>query len=115
MPHPSVGIIHGLNKEPIFRKSYGPLLASKGMSSSVDNMLAFMAAVMNQYNQEREAHVRQPLTKARSNNPLQYIAAMWSYWWARPVDDEFENETAYILGWFRPTMPTAALGMSSYN
>ncbi|OKP10504.1 hypothetical protein PENSUB_3807 [Penicillium subrubescens] len=34
------------------RQDHGPFLASMGMSSSVNDMLAFMAAVMNQYDQE---------------------------------------------------------------
>jgi CubicO group peptidase (beta-lactamase class C family) len=96
-------------------KDHGPFVASMGMSSSVNDMLAFMAAVMNAYDQGQGAQVSQPLTKARSTNPLKHIAAMWSYWLDRLVDDGFANETAYALGWFRTTMPTAALGMSSYN
>jgi CubicO group peptidase (beta-lactamase class C family) len=96
-------------------KDHGPFLASVGMSSSVNDMLAFMAAVMNQYDQEREAEVPQPLIKARSNNPLQQIGAMWSYKWAGPVKDGSENEIAHTLGWYHATMPTAAFGIYSYN
>lgn len=40
---------------------------------------------------------------------------MWGWWWTRPVDDGFDNNTAYLLGWWRTTMPTSALGQISYN
>ncbi|KAJ5433193.1 uncharacterized protein N7458_012349 [Penicillium daleae] len=96
-------------------REHGPFLASMGMSSSVNDMLSFMAAVMNQYDEEREVDVPQRLIKARSTNPLYQIGPMWNYWWTRPVNDGFENDTAYTLGWHRTTMPTAALGIGSYN
>jgi CubicO group peptidase (beta-lactamase class C family) len=86
-----------------------------GMSSSVNDMLAFMAAVMNQYDQECEAPEPQPLMRARSNNPLQQIGALWNHWCTLPVVDGFENDTTYTMGWLRTTMPTADLGMGSYN
>lgn len=31
------------------------------------------------------------------------------------MDDGFDNNTAYMLGWWRTTMPTSALGQLSYN
>jgi hypothetical protein len=40
---------------------------------------------------------------------------MWNNWWTYPVDDGFENNTAYTLGWYRTTIPTGALGLISYN
>jgi CubicO group peptidase (beta-lactamase class C family) len=96
-------------------QAHGPVLASIAMRSSVNDMLAFMAAVMNQYDEERGLDTLQPLVNTRSTNPLQQIGPMWNYWWTRPVDDGFENNSAYTLGWYRTTMPTAALGICSYN
>lgn len=94
---------------------HGPALASIAMRSSVNDMLAFMAAVMNQYDEERGLDTLQPLVNPRSINPLQQIGPMWNYWWTRPVDDGFENNSAYTLGCYRTTMSTAALGICSYN
>lgn len=96
-------------------KAHRPVLASFAMCSSVNDMLAFMAAVLNQYNEERGLDVLQPLVNPRSTNPLQQIGPMWNYWWTRPVADGYENNSAYTLGWYRTTIPTAALGMCSYN
>lgn len=96
-------------------QGHGPYLASMGMSSSVNDMLTFLAAIMNQYDVECGAKSPHPLIMPKSKNPLQQIGPMWNNWWALPVDDGFENGTVYALGWYRTTMPSAALGMGSHN
>ncbi|KAJ5703965.1 hypothetical protein N7493_011103 [Penicillium malachiteum] len=55
-----------------------------------------------------------PIAPARYN-PLSGITTMWDSWWTRPVDDGFENETAYTPGWYRTTLPTSALGLLGIN
>ena len=96
-------------------QGHGPYLASMGMSSSVNDMLTFLAAITDQYDVERGTESPHPLVMPRSKNPLQQIGTMWNNWWALPVNDGFDNRTVYALGWYRTTMPSAALGMGSHN
>ncbi|KAJ8121794.1 hypothetical protein ONZ43_g1843 [Nemania bipapillata] len=99
-------------------EKHGPVLAALGIRSSVNDMLKYLAAVMNRYDLEKESKASTPspeiLAKCEGN-PLREISSMWNWWWGRPCDDGFDNKTAYTLGWFRTTMPTSALGMLSYN
>ncbi|KAI2789734.1 hypothetical protein POX_d05231 [Penicillium oxalicum] len=94
---------------------HGPLVASFGMNSSVNDMLAFTAAVMNRYGHEKGEETPQPLAKPRGRNPLREVTAIWNHEWERPVNDGFNNKPAHTLGWNRTTMPSAALGTGSYN
>jgi CubicO group peptidase (beta-lactamase class C family) len=103
-------INNGLTSE-----TYGPGVASMGMRSSVNDMLKFCAAVMDRYDYERNIHSKQEFLHLAGENPLRQISSMWGWWWSRPVDDGFDNNTAYMLGWWRTTMPTSALGQLSYN
>ncbi|KAI1123622.1 beta-lactamase/transpeptidase-like protein [Nemania abortiva] len=96
-------------------EKYGPVLATIGIRTSVNDMLAFFAAVMNRYDLENESTPSPELLAKCQGNPLREISSMWNSWWTRPCEDGFENDTAYTLGWFRTTMPTSALGMLSYN
>ncbi|KAI1278165.1 beta-lactamase/transpeptidase-like protein [Xylaria sp. FL0933] len=96
-------------------EKHGPVLAALGIRTSVNDMLAFFAAVMNRYDLENETTPSPELLAKCQGNPLREISSMWNSWWRRPCDDGFDNKTAYTLGWFRTTMPTSALGMLSYN
>ncbi|KAI0812220.1 beta-lactamase/transpeptidase-like protein [Xylaria sp. FL0064] len=96
-------------------EKHGPVLAALGIRTSVNDMLAFLAAVMNRYGLENESIPSPELLVKCQGNPLREISSMWDSWWWRPCDDGFDNKTAYTLGWFRTTMPTSALGMLSYN
>ncbi|KAK1255543.1 LOW QUALITY PROTEIN: hypothetical protein MKX08_009538 [Trichoderma sp. CBMAI-0020] len=103
-------IENGLTSE-----TYAPGVASMGMRSSVNDLLTFCAAVMNRYDCEKNIHPSQELLHPAKENPLRQISSLWEWWWTRPVDDGFDNNTAYMLGWWRTMMPTAALGQLSYN
>lgn len=103
-------IENGLTSE-----AYAPGVASMGMRSSVNDLLTFCAAVMNRYDCEKNINPPQELIQPAKENPLRQISSMWGWWWTRPVDDGFDNNTAYMLGWWRTTMPTSALGQLSYN
>lgn len=96
-------------------ETHGPVLGSQGIRSSVNDLLAFLAAVMNRYDEEKGMEPQQPLLPTTTFNPLRQIVRMWNSWWTRPIDDGFQNETAYTLGWYRTTIPTAALGLFSIN
>ena len=99
----------------ITSERYTAMLACMGIRSSVNDMLAFFLAVMNRHDEEEENKPRQPLQQQSSWNPLNQISTMWGNWWTRPTDDGFETETAYLLGWYRTTIPSSALGLTSYN
>ncbi|KAJ5093217.1 hypothetical protein N7456_009078 [Penicillium angulare] len=94
---------------------HSPFLASMGMRSSVNDMLTFLAAIMNRYNEEIGTDPFPQIITPNTINPLRRVADMWDYWWERPIEDGFENDTAYMLGWYRTTMPTIALGMTSLH
>src|SRR2546423_1282806 len=94
-------------------KEHGPTLATIGLRSCVRDLLNWSAAVM-------DANAREVSNKSASlpeprNNPLKQMDAIWNEYWTRPVNDGFENETAYCMGWYRTTMPTGALGLYSYG
>ncbi|VUC20614.1 unnamed protein product [Clonostachys rosea] len=100
-----------------------------GIRSSVSDMLLFGSAVMDRYAEEQEAlSKKEPPQSGVSwsewfwgwfapakENPLRQISSIWRWHWTRPCDDGFDNKTAYMLGWLRTTMPTAALPLLSYN
>jgi CubicO group peptidase (beta-lactamase class C family) len=91
------------------------LLACLGIRSSVNDLLAFFAAVLNRHDVEAGFEPPQLLLNGVSQNPLRGIKSMWNHWWTRPWEDGFDNEAAYLLGWFRTKMPSAAVGSMSYN
>uniref|UniRef100_A0A0B7KP92 Beta-lactamase-related domain-containing protein n=1 Tax=Bionectria ochroleuca TaxID=29856 RepID=A0A0B7KP92_BIOOC len=111
-------------------------LPSLGIRSSVSDMLLFGGAVMDRYAKEQQSQseenetpqLRVPwsdrlwglrqtlgLIAGSRENPLRQISYIWKSYWTRPCDDDFDNKTAYMLGWLRTTMPTAALPLLSYN
>ncbi|KAL4745235.1 hypothetical protein BDW72DRAFT_186962 [Aspergillus terricola var. indicus] len=94
---------------------HSPVLASVGIRSSVNDLLYFFAAVMDQFHLENNGEHSQRSLDEGVQNPLRQISSMWNNWWTYPVDDGFENDTAYTLGWYRTTIPTGALGLISYN
>lgn len=100
---------------------HAPGLACTGMRSSVNDLLAFCSAVMDRYDVEQskgedESGADPALEPTGTpQNPLRQISSLWGWWWSRPINDGFPNDTAYTLGWLRTTMPTSALGMLSYN
>lgn len=79
-------------------EKHGPVLASLGIRSSVNDMLTYLAAVMNRYDLEEESTPSPGLLAKCEGNPLRGISSMWNWWWGRPCDDGFDNKTAYTLG-----------------
>lgn len=96
-------------------ENHSPMLGALGMRSSINDMLGFFAAVMNRYDEVKDKSPRHPLLPAATLNPLGHITKLWKTWWTRPINDGFANETAYMLGWYRTTLPTSALGLFSTN
>ena len=95
-------------------------LASMGIRSSVNDLLTFCTAVLNQYDRDKGNESLQKIWnrdigKVPSKNPLLQVLSLWDYWWTRPIDDGYDNDARHCLGWYRVTMPTAALGLTSYN
>lgn len=96
-------------------ENHSPILGSLGMRTSVNDMLGFFAAVLNRYDEQKNKATPHPLLPQAAYNPLGSITTLWNSWWTRPTDDGFDNETAYTIGWYRTTIPTAALGLTSAN
>jgi CubicO group peptidase (beta-lactamase class C family) len=94
-------------------KDHGPTLATIGLRSCVRDLLTWSAAVMEA--EEKETRDKEASLSELRNNPLKQINAIWNKYWTRPVDDGFDNQTAYCMGWYRTTMPTGALGLYSYG
>lgn len=95
---------------------HSPVLASLGIRSSVNDLLCFFAAVMDRFHLEKsDEHPQQLRDEGAQKNPMRQITSMWNNWWTYPVEDGFENDTAYTLGWYRTTIPSGALGLISYN
>lgn len=96
----------------ITTENHSPFLASVGIRSSVNDMLAFLAAVMNRYDIEKGLENTQPLLNDVKENPLGEIGSMWGKCVTMREDD---NDTAWTLGWYRTIIPTDALEWRSYN
>jgi CubicO group peptidase (beta-lactamase class C family) len=94
-------------------KDHGPTLATIGLRSCVRDLLTWSAAVMQA--KDRGASHESASTSEPRNNPLKHMDPIWNKYWTRPVEDGFENNTAYCMGWYRTTMPTGALGLYSYG
>jgi len=88
-------------ENPFPDETHPALLACMGLTSLVNDMLAFCAAVMNRYDEEKgpPSEDRKPLLGQLQNNPLRQIAASWDIYWTRPMEDGFENDTAYAMRW----------------
>lgn len=104
-------------ENPFPDETHPALLACMGITSSVNDMLVFCAAVLNRYDEEKDrpSEERQPMLGQLQENPLRQIRASWDIYWARPMEDVFENDTAYAMGWYETTMPSGALGLLSHN
>lgn len=111
-------------------ENHGPSLAVVCARSSVTDMLTFCDAVLenhevettdgagmaeNTYQKGQRAPSQAPAPSPGRRNPIKEMGTIWYRWWTRPVDDHFDNKTAYCLGWYRTTMPTGALGLLSYS
>lgn len=94
-------------------KDHGPTLATIGLRSSVRDLLTWSAAVMEADDRERRSEGGS--MSELKHNPIRQMSGMWTKYWTRPVDDGFDNQTAYCMGWYRTTMPTGALGLYSYG
>jgi hypothetical protein len=111
-------------------ENHGPSLAVVCARSSVTDMLTFCNAVLENHAAETTGGA-ELVTVAGENiqttstprmelstspkNPVKEMGTIWYRWWTRPVEDDYDNKTAYCLGWYRTTMPTGALGLLSYS
>ncbi|CAG9985159.1 unnamed protein product [Clonostachys byssicola] len=138
LAHPYVkrdGEWHKINNG-LTSEGHNHTLPFLGIRSSVSDMLLFGGAVMHRYEKEQESQSEKNeapqsavswserlwgfgqalgLIAGSKENPLRQISYIWKSHWTRPCDDGFDNKTAYMLGWLRTTMPTAALPLLSYN
>ena len=94
-------------------KDHGPTLATIGLRSCVRDLLTWSAAVMEA--SDGETSHESAITSEPKNNPLKQMDGTWNTYWTRPVDDGFQNDTAYCMGWYRTRIPTGALGLYSYG
>ncbi|KAF4970344.1 hypothetical protein FSARC_2600 [Fusarium sarcochroum] len=92
------------------REDHSPVLSFIGMQSSVVDLLKFSAAMMEAYGAE-EAEQEGKV----SANPLKQMSTIWRGQWTRPMDDGFDNQLAYCLGWYSGYMPTAGVGYMGTN
>lgn len=99
----------------ITTENHSPFLASVGIRSSINDILAFLAAVMNCYDTEQGLEDTQPLLDEVKENPLREIGSMLNKWWIMQKKDEFDHDIAGALGWYCRTIPTGALDSGSYN
>lgn len=93
---------------------HSPMLAAMGMRSSLNDMLAWSKAVLAaewNENQTGDCKVRE----SPSPNPLKQMNKIRTGYWTRPVDDQFQNEAEYCLGWLRVTTPSSMLGLLSFD
>ncbi|CAH0048167.1 unnamed protein product [Clonostachys solani] len=138
LAHPYVkkdGEWHKINNG-LTSEGHSHTLPFLGIRSSVSDMLLFGGAVMDRYAKEQESPSENKeapesgvswskrlwrlgqtlgLIAGSKENPLRQISSIWRWHWTRPCDDGFDNKTAYMLGWLRTTLPTAALPLLSYN
>ncbi|KAB8235162.1 serine hydrolase domain-containing protein [Aspergillus alliaceus] len=110
---PSVGEYYKIPSESWPCDDHTPLLAAMGMRSSVNDMLVWSKAVLEA---EKQEETGQEHDKAISKGyPLKQMRKIRQAYWTRPVDDSFQNETAYCMGWLRVEMPSSSIGMLSCN
>ncbi|KAF7591434.1 hypothetical protein BBP40_001536 [Aspergillus hancockii] len=109
---PSAGEYSKLPSESWPCDDHTPLLAAMGMRSSVNDMLIWSKAVLQAEKQESDQGNDHGIAE---RNPLRQMKKIRQAYWTRPVDDTFQNETAYCLGWLRVEMPSSMIGSLSCN
>ncbi|KAB8069768.1 beta-lactamase/transpeptidase-like protein [Aspergillus leporis] len=109
---PSIGEYRRLPSESWPCDNHKPLLAAMGMRSSVNDMLIWSKAVLEAEKQETD---EDNYSANAEENPLRQMKKVRQPYWTRPVDDPFQNETAYCMGWLRVEMPSCMIGSLSCN
>lgn len=87
------------------------VLAAFGMRSSVNDMLKWAAAILA----AEKAETLGQSDQKGEGNPLREMATIRRPYWTRPTEDEYQNESAFCMGWFRAVMPSAQVGWGSFN
>jgi CubicO group peptidase (beta-lactamase class C family) len=87
------------------------VLAAFGIRSSVNDMLKWATAILVA---EKAETLGQDDQKGEKN-PLREMATIRRAYWTRPTEDEYQNESAFCMGWFRGVMPSAQVGWGSFN
>lgn len=93
------------------RDDHSPLLGVIGLQSSIVDLLKFSAAMIEAYSSEKGGSG----SRDGSNNPLRQMLEIWGPQWTRPMQDGFDNELAYCMGWYSGYTPTAGLGYMGTN
>jgi CubicO group peptidase (beta-lactamase class C family) len=99
-------------------RQHTPVLAALGVQSSANDMSKFARAMLDAWKCERDRTAHDDSERSAEGgkrNPLKQVAAIWEPRCEQIVDDGFENEFAYCMGWYQTYMPTDALGLLSYN
>jgi CubicO group peptidase (beta-lactamase class C family) len=99
-------------------RQHTPVLAALGVQSSANDMLRFARAMLDAWKCEQASKTlknSEGSAEDRTRNPLKQVTAIWAPRCEQTVDDGFENEFAYCMGWYRTYMPSDALGLLSYN
>ncbi|KAH7252748.1 beta-lactamase/transpeptidase-like protein [Fusarium tricinctum] len=93
------------------RDDHSPLLGVIGLQSSIVDLLKFSATMLEAYSSEKGGVG----SLDDSTNPLRQMLEIWGAQWTRPMQDGFDNELAYCMGWYSGYMPTAGLGYMGTN
>lgn len=113
----SNGTWHKLDHEWTSEKN-SPVLGMVGIRSSVKDMLKWSAAVIDALVRAKAGDSGKPM-KALSDmkeNPLKEMDSILDdYWWGRPHNDPFQNESRYHLGWMKVVMPSCMVSWGSWN
>ncbi|KAE8374636.1 beta-lactamase/transpeptidase-like protein [Aspergillus bertholletiae] len=109
---PSVGDYHMLPSKCWPCDDHTPILAAMGMRSSINDMLVWSKAVLEAEKQETEDESHSFSTEG---NPLRQMKKVRQAYWTRPVDDSFQHETTYCMGWLRVEILSSSIGMLSCN
>ncbi|KAH6964591.1 beta-lactamase/transpeptidase-like protein [Fusarium avenaceum] len=93
------------------RDDHSPLLGVIGLQSSIVDLLKFSAAMIEAYSSEKGGLG----SLDSATNPLRQMLEIWGPQWTRPMQDGFNNELAYCMGWYSGYTPTAGLGYMGTN
>lgn len=82
-----------------------PMLAALGIEASLNDVLSWCIAVMSAEREEQQLQGQAPDSSKATSSPLKQLDRVRKGYWIRPVDDDFQNEAAYCMGWIRIGLP----------
>ena len=91
------------------------ILASQGVTSCVQDLLIWAKAILDRESWERLHANEKSDQPFFPHNPLRQVATIRHGHYPHPFDDALGHPTYYCLGWLSLTLPSANLGMISFN